>query len=79
MRQEFLETRKHAIFSRALLEAIRERLGNHEQAMVLLNRRGFATFVACRSCGERVECINCSVTLTWHSSPRASSVEPESA
>ena len=66
MRQEFLETRKHAIFSRALIEAIRERLANNEQAMVLLNRRGFSTFVACRSCGARVECINCSVTLTYH-------------
>ncbi len=66
MRQEFLETRKHAIFSRALIEAIRERLSNNEQAMVLLNRRGFSSFVACRSCGTRIECINCSVTLTWH-------------
>jgi primosomal protein N' (replication factor Y) len=66
MRQEFLETRKHAIFSRALIGAIRERLGNNEQAMILLNRRGFSTFVACRSCGERVQCINCAVTLTYH-------------
>jgi primosomal protein N' (replication factor Y) len=66
MRQEFLETRKHAIFSRALIESIRERLANNEQAMILLNRRGFSTFVACRSCGERVECINCSLTLTYH-------------
>ncbi len=66
MRQEFLETRKHAIFSRALIEAIRERLGNNEQAMVLLNRRGFSSHVACRSCGARVECINCALTLTWH-------------
>ena len=70
MREEFLETRKHATFSRALLEAIRERLGNHEQAMVLLNRRGFASFVACRSCGARVECINCALTLTWHKRDR---------
>lgn len=66
LRQEFLETRKHAIFSRALIEAVRERLANNEQAMILLNRRGFATFVACRACGERVECMNCSVTLTYH-------------
>ncbi len=66
MRQEFLETRKHAIFSRALIEAIRERLANNEQAMVLLNRRGFSSHVACRSCGARVECINCALTLTWH-------------
>jgi primosomal protein N' (replication factor Y) (superfamily II helicase) len=34
--------------------------------MILLNRRGFSTFVACRSCGERVQCINCAVTLTYH-------------
>jgi primosomal protein N' (replication factor Y) len=34
--------------------------------MVLLNRRGFSSFVACRSCGTRVECINCALTLTWH-------------
>jgi primosomal protein N' (replication factor Y) len=66
MRQEFLETRKHAIFSRGLLDALRERLANNEQAMILLNRRGFSSFVSCRSCGARIECINCSVTLTWH-------------
>ena len=66
MREEFLETRKHAIFSRALLGAIRDRLANNEQAMVLLNRRGYSTFVACRSCGERVQCRNCSVTMTFH-------------
>lgn len=66
MRQEFLETRKQAIFSRALLAAIRERLDNNEQAMILLNRRGFSTFVACRSCGERIQCMNCAVTLTYH-------------
>ncbi|HEY3825806.1 MAG TPA: primosomal protein N', partial [Bryobacteraceae bacterium] len=66
MRQEFLETRKHAIFSRALIGAIRERLENNEQAMILLNRRGFSTFVACRSCGERIQCVNCAVTLTYH-------------
>ena len=34
--------------------------------MLLLNRRGFSSFVACRSCGERIECVNCSVTLTYH-------------
>ena len=34
--------------------------------MLLLNRRGFSSFVACRACGERVECANCSVTLTYH-------------
>ncbi len=66
MRQEFLDTRKHATFSRKLLEAIQSRLDSGEQTMLLLNRRGFSTFVACRTCGERVQCVNCSVTLTYH-------------
>src|SRR5580700_5885821 len=66
MRQEFLETRKLATFSRRLVETIDERLEHGEQTMLLLNRRGFSSFVACRACGERVECINCSVTLTYH-------------
>ena len=34
--------------------------------MLLHNRRGFSSFVACRSCGERVQCVNCAVTLTYH-------------
>jgi primosomal protein N' (replication factor Y) len=66
MRQEFLETRKAATFSRALVEAVTERLENGEQSMLLLNRRGFSSFVACRACGERLQCANCSVTLTYH-------------
>jgi primosomal protein N' (replication factor Y) len=70
MRQEFLETRKQATFSRRLLEAIGQRLENGEQTIVLLNRRGFSSFVACRSCGERVQCVNCSLTLTFHKRDR---------
>jgi primosomal protein N' (replication factor Y) len=66
MRVEFLETRQQATFSRRLLAAIHERLENGEQTMLLLNRRGFSSFVACRKCGERVQCVNCSVTLTYH-------------
>ena len=66
MRREFLESRKQATFSRALLEAVTERLDNGEQTMLLLNRRGFSNIVACRACGERLQCVNCSVTLTYH-------------
>ncbi len=66
MRREFLETRQNAIFSRALVEAVSDRLQNGEQSMLLLNRRGFSSFVACRACGNRLECENCSVTLTYH-------------
>lgn len=66
MRQEFLETRELATFSRRLIESIDERLKRGEQTMLLLNRRGFSSFVACRACGERLECVNCAVTLTYH-------------
>jgi primosomal protein N' (replication factor Y) (superfamily II helicase) len=66
MRQEFLETRKMATFSRRLEESIDERLKRSEQTMLLLNRRGFSSCVACRACGERLQCANCAVTLTYH-------------
>ncbi len=66
MRVEFLDTRKQSTFSRRLLTAIGEKLEAGEQVMLLHNRRGFSSFVACRSCGERIQCVNCSVTLTYH-------------
>ncbi len=66
MRQEFLETRAQNTFSRRLVEAMQERLDNGQQTMLLMNRRGFSSFVACRSCGERIQCRNCAVTLTYH-------------
>ena len=66
MRTEFLETRKQNLFARSLLDALHQRLASGEQTMLLLNRRGFSTYVACRSCGERVQCLNCSLTLTYH-------------
>ncbi len=66
MRQEYLETKKYNVFSRRIMQALTDRLALKEQAMLLMNRRGFASFVACRSCGERVNCVNCAVTLTYH-------------
>jgi primosomal protein N' (replication factor Y) (superfamily II helicase) len=70
MRLEFLETRKQATYSRRMLEALQQRIENKEQTMLVLNRRGFSSFVACRSCGERLQCVNCSVTLTYHKRDR---------
>ncbi len=70
MRVEFLETRKQSTFSRQLLDAIGKRLEAGEQVMLLHNRRGFSSYVACRSCGEKLECINCAVTLTYHKRDR---------
>jgi primosomal protein N' (replication factor Y) len=70
MRQEFLETRKQETLSRKLIEALGARVESGEQTIVLLNRRGFSSFDACRACGERVQCINCSLTLTYHKRDR---------
>ncbi len=66
MRLEFLETKRQATFSRKLLDAMRQRLEQREQTILLLNRRGFASFMMCRACGERLMCTNCSVVLTYH-------------
>jgi primosomal protein N' (replication factor Y) len=55
-----------AWFTRPLVDAIRDTLARGEQAMLFLNRRGFAQLVRCTACGAPVTCDNCSITLTWH-------------
>jgi primosomal protein N' (replication factor Y) len=70
MREEFLQTRKQQTFSGRLIEAITQKLEIGEQVMLLHNRRGYSSFVACRACGERLECVNCAVTLTFHRGDR---------
>jgi primosomal protein N' (replication factor Y) (superfamily II helicase) len=54
------------IFSPGLVEAVEKRLKKGEQVILLLNRRGYSSFVQCRSCGEVERCENCSVSLTYH-------------
>lgn len=66
MREEFLETRQNALFSRKLVQAIGGRLEAGEQTILLMNRRGYSAGVSCRACGERLQCGNCSVGLTFH-------------
>lgn len=60
---------KERIFSRLLLETLTETLEKGESAILFHNRKGFARFVLCKSCGARVECPNCSITLTVHKKP----------
>ncbi|MCU1309171.1 MAG: primosomal protein [Candidatus Angelobacter sp.] len=71
LRQEFQQTGEDQIFSRRLLEELGQRLVLGEQAIVLLNRRGYSAVVLCRSCGETVQCKNCAIAMTHHKgSPR---------
>ena len=53
-----------------LFEAIKEALEKDEQAILLYNRRGFASYLQCATCGEIPECPNCSVSLTFHKSKK---------
>ena len=66
MKMEFQQTGEDQIFSRQLTEEVSERLARGEQAMVLLNRRGYSSVVLCRSCGETLQCKNCTIALTFH-------------
>jgi primosomal protein N' (replication factor Y) (superfamily II helicase) len=68
MREVFARYKKPRVFSDELLEAIKETHEKQEQSIILLNRRGYSSFVLCRSCGESVQCPNCDVTLTYHRS-----------
>lgn len=67
MRQELYEGNR-SMFSRALHRALQERLERREQAVLLLNRRGYSTFVMCRSCGYTAGCPHCEISLTYHQS-----------
>ena len=70
MRDVFARHQKPQVFSDELLAAIAEAHQKQEQSIILLNRRGYSSFVLCRSCGESVQCPNCDVTLTYHRSER---------
>jgi primosomal protein N' (replication factor Y) len=66
MRTEFKETGKEDIFSRQLVDETQATLDRGEQVMILLNRRGYSFTVLCRSCGEKIECENCAIAMTYH-------------
>jgi primosomal protein N' (replication factor Y) len=66
MRREFQETGQEQLFSRSLVEQTKATLERGEQALILLNRRGYSFAVMCRACGEKLECQNCAIALTHH-------------
>ena len=66
MRTEFRDTGAEHIFSRRLIEETQATLDRGEQAIILLNRRGYSYVVMCRACGEKIECENCAIAMTFH-------------
>jgi len=66
MREEFRQTGKEQLFSRQLIAETQATLDRGEQVLILLNRRGYSFVVMCRSCGEKLECENCAISLTYH-------------
>ena len=56
------------IFSKRLRQSLEKVLANHEQAILLINRRGFSTNVSCRKCGHVFKCPTCDIALTYHKS-----------
>lgn len=59
-------SRESYIFSLKLRQSLQKVLDNKEQAILLINRRGFSTHVSCRSCGFVYKCPNCGIALTYH-------------
>jgi len=76
MRTEFKETGQEQIFSRRLVEETQGTLDRGEQAIILLNRRGYSFVVMCRSCGEKIECENCAISMTYHKSVTSDVAQP---
>ncbi len=67
MRNE-LRSGNISLFSRELFKDIEEKLSKGEQIILFLNRRGFSTFVSCRSCGYVFKCEECDISMTYHKS-----------
>jgi primosomal protein N' (replication factor Y) len=66
MRQEAIRQKGLHVLSSKLRDAIQKRLDKHEQVILFLNRRGYATHMFCPKCGYIAKCPNCSVSLTYH-------------
>jgi len=70
MRQELAQGNR-SVFSGALLDGLKSCLDAGKQAILFVNRRGYSTFVSCRSCGYTVMCPQCDVSMTYHSTENA--------
>ncbi len=66
MRAEFRETGTETLFCRQLIAETQATLDRGEQAIILINRRGYSFVALCRSCGEKIQCENCAISMTFH-------------
>jgi primosomal protein N' (replication factor Y) len=64
--REALRQGSRGLFSEALIHGLEAAVEQGQQALLFLNRRGYAAFVLCRGCGESVQCPNCDISLTLH-------------
>ena len=64
--QDYSRAAYRGVISKPLQTAIEETLENKQQAIILINRRGFSTSTQCKACGKVVECPNCAIPLIWH-------------
>lgn len=64
--REELKSGNRSILSRRLKALIEDRLNNNRQVMLFLNKRGYAGFISCRSCGHVMKCPHCDISLTFH-------------
>ena len=60
------EKHRGSIFSSRLITEVNKRLEEHEQIILLLNRRGYSSFITCSNCGYTAKCPHCDITLTYH-------------
>ena len=65
MRDEFKHGNRN-VLSVAMQNLIQRTLNSNQQMIILLNRRGFSTFIMCRECGEVIKCSTCNLPLTYH-------------
>ena len=66
MNEEMKYSKGH--FSKKLLDEIKKTVKNKEQVILLLNRRGYSSFVSCKNCSYTMKCPNCDISLTYHKS-----------
>ena len=64
---EFSKFGERTLISQRLADELTDNFNNGRQSIILLNRRGYNTFVTCKKCGKVISCPNCSISMTYHS------------